>query len=182
MTIGQNLIEPQIATILGANAALVGDAAHDTVANFLGGIIALEGQDPAAYYLPLSDAVNGTTIKILQPGIYSMRAEVPVVAGTGGATVRAAISLDALLAQLSTNPLMQAPGAIKDSAFVFGASVNIHLAVEADLYVTQAMANNPAQGIARLQWSNNTDAAPVAGTIVIAEASIRVVRIGNLDA
>ncbi len=114
-------------------------------------------------------------------GVYYARAEVTLIAGGGGAVLRVGLTLDAPAGQLNTDP--EPPAAsVLDSQLATATLAVIPLDADAVVYVTQAMANNPALGILRLQWSNNGDAAPVVGTIDIPTVTLRVTRIGNLDA
>lgn len=159
----QNLEQVGLSAI-GANVALVGDAAHDTVA-FLDGPFTAEGTNALVYLDPSTGPVLGTEIEINKEGVYEVDAVVPVVSAVGAVSVRAALTFGAPGAQLATNPL---PGAswVRDSQAVTllaGAGAVVPIKLHATIVVTAAVALSAVgANVLRLQWSADADTAPVA--------------------
>ena len=165
------------AKIVGATANVTGAGGGDCVVLFTG-VTAREAIDDRLLALTrLDDANLGTTLKIAERGVFDVQAELPC----GGANAyEAGVSVDEG-ATLSTDPTILVAGVRGTDRFTGAAAGDIgQLNPSCRVYITQAMANNAAQGIVRVRISNAADAAPTAAGIVVAQVAVMIRKIADL--
>lgn len=132
-------------------------------------------QGPPSYIVETNDAAAGTSVSINEPGVYAVEL---YIEPAGANTVHFGISQDVAAAGLTTDPDFATAGFL-----AVGHAVSLAAAVLPALLQTTVMVS-PEQSIAgsviRFHATDGGDAAPGAGSIIVASCYYRIRKINQL--
>jgi hypothetical protein len=187
MNTKKHLVFPNDASAIfvGLDATPTGsDAANDVVADFTGAtaiVTAAQIAGPTPPIVHTPSQTLGSTFKIPSRGLWLVEARVHAVSAAGAVSVRAGLSLDAVVGDLSIDPVVNAR--TRDVAlktFVAGAGDTTPVLVSMIAAVTAAMAADAALGIVRLLLSNGAGAGAAAATLNLPLAALSFTRLSDL--
>lgn len=164
---------------VGLDATPTGsDAAFDVVADFTGTAETLfTSPSIVVPVLAAHSQVNGSTFKIAAEGVWDIAVD---IAAQTAASVRAAISIDGLLAEFSVDPVYSTRTQTVKLRIATAADTDpITLEVK-NVIITRALALNPAAALVRVLLSNNAGAGAAAASLVLPLCALRITRSGNI--